>query len=59
MLIQTNIAKIEEKRDMIVILMMMVMMDKYLKMTAMTNVIAGSILLKAQEKVGDVNFNPA
>ena len=48
MLIQTNIAKIEEKRDMIVILMMMVMIDKYLKMTAMTNVIAGSILLKAQ-----------
>jgi len=28
-------------------------------MTAMTNVIAGSMLLIAQEKVGEVNFSPA
>jgi hypothetical protein len=31
----------------------------YRHKTAITNVIAGSILLIAHEKVGDVNFNPA
>lgn len=31
----------------------------YLQRTAMTNVIAGSMLLIAHEKVGEVNFNPA
>lgn len=30
-----------------------------LQRTAMTNVIAGSMLLMAQEKVGEVSFNPA
>ena len=32
---------------------------QYLQRTAMTNVIAGSMLLMAQEKVGEVNFSPA
>lgn len=31
----------------------------YLKITAMMNVKAGSMLLIAHENVGDVNFNPA
>lgn len=31
----------------------------YRNITAMTKVIAGSMLLIAQEKVGEVNFNPA
>lgn len=31
----------------------------YLQRTAMTNVMAGSMLLMAQEKVGDVNLRPA
>lgn len=31
----------------------------YLHRTASTKVIAGDMLLVAQEKVGDVNFNPA
>lgn len=31
---------------------------KYLQMTAITNVIEGSMLLMAQEKVGDVIFSP-
>ena len=32
---------------------------KYLQRNAITNVIAGSMLLRAHEKVGEVNFNPA
>lgn len=32
---------------------------RYLQRTAMTKVIAGSMLLMAHEKVGDVNFRPA
>jgi hypothetical protein len=31
----------------------------YLHITAITKVMAGSTLLIAQEKVGDVSFNPA
>ena len=31
----------------------------YLQSTAITKVIAGSMLLIAHEKVGEVNFNPA
>jgi len=31
----------------------------YLHKTDITKVMAGSMLLIAQEKVGDVNFNPA
>ena len=38
---------------------MHVEINMYLQRTAMTNVIAGSMLLMAHEKVGDVNFNPA
>lgn len=33
--------------------------DQYLQRTAITKVIAGSMLLIAHENVGDVNFNPA